>query len=119
MAKDRSEGRDVHFFDARHPNDVLGGLILNPTVTHSEFLQMLDILIITSHRYHVSLRGSAGVNLTRCNEPLQPGDYDLKLESAEGNLYLPTSFRISQIPKKQARYRLLMRFLLPELPLTQ
>jgi hypothetical protein len=117
MAKDRSEGRDVHFFDARHPSDALGGLILNPTVTHSEFLQMLDILIITSHRYDVSLRGSAGVNLTRCNEPLQPGDYDLELESAEGNLYLPLTYFVNN--QKQARYRLLMRFLLPELSLTQ
>jgi hypothetical protein len=54
------------------------GLILNPTVTHLEFLQMLDILITTSHRYDVSLRGSAGVSLTRCNEP------------TEGNLYLPS-----------------------------
>ena len=78
---------------------------------------MLDILIITSHRYDVSLRGSAGVNLTRCNEPLQPGDYDLELESAEGNLYLLLTYFVNN--QKQARYRLLMRFLLPELSLTQ
>ena len=117
MAKDRSEGRDVHFFDARYPNDALGGLILNPTITHSEFLQVLDILIITSHRYNVSLRGSAEVNLIRCNEPLQPGDYDLKLESAEGSLHLPLTYFLDN--KRQARYRLLMRFLLPELSLTQ
>ena len=117
MAKDRSGGRDVHFFDARHPKDALGGLILNPTVTHAEFLQMLDILIITSHRYDVSLRGSAGVNLTRCNEPLQPGNYDLKLESAEGNLYPPLTYFLNN--QKQAHCRLLVRFLLPELSLTQ
>jgi hypothetical protein len=117
MAKDRSRGRDVHFFDARHPNDALGGLILNSTVTHSEFLQVLDILIITSHHYDVYLRGSAGVNLTRCNEPLQPGDYDLKLESVEGNLYLPLTYFLDN--KRQGRYRSLMRFLLPELSLTQ
>jgi hypothetical protein len=109
MPINRSEGRNVHFFDARHPNDALGGLILNPSVTQSNFLQMLEILIVSSHPYDVSLRDS-GIDLTRCDEPLQSGNYDIKLQSVQGNSPMLLCLYLDN--KNQAHCRLLMNLLL-------
>ena len=83
LPNDRSGYRNVLFSDARYPDDLLGGLRLNPSVTQANFLHMLEILIISSSPYDVSLRGTS-TTLTRCNEPLQPGTYDIKLQSAQG-----------------------------------
>ncbi|KAJ8100167.1 HNH endonuclease-domain-containing protein [Lipomyces tetrasporus] len=44
---------------------------------------MLDILIVADCPYSVTLRGT-GLTLTRTNEPLRPGDYDLKPDSPGG-----------------------------------
>ncbi|KAK9327594.1 hypothetical protein V1520DRAFT_348407 [Lipomyces starkeyi] len=33
MAGNRSRGRTVHFYNTLYPDDVLGGLLLNPSVT--------------------------------------------------------------------------------------
>ncbi|KAN0067194.1 HNH endonuclease domain containing protein [Elaphomyces granulatus] len=85
MFQSKSGYRNVLFSDARYPDDLLGGLRLNPSVTQANFLHMLEILIISSSPYDVSLRGTS-TTLTRCNEPLQPGTYDIKLQSAQGEL---------------------------------
>ncbi|KAK9358948.1 hypothetical protein V1504DRAFT_459564 [Lipomyces starkeyi] len=70
-------GRDVHFFNFAEPDKALGGLILNPSVTKKNFLSMLGILIVTSGPYRVTLR-STGHDLTPTDEPLQPGQYDIR-----------------------------------------
>ena len=55
MPDNRSGGRNVHFYDARKPEEVLGGLILDQRspVTEAAFLTMLEILIGSSHPYEV------------------------------------------------------------------
>ncbi|KAK9358818.1 HNH endonuclease-domain-containing protein [Lipomyces starkeyi] len=77
MAGRRAIGRDVHFYYFGEPDKALGGLILNPSVTKKNFLSMLGILIVASGRYRVTLR-STGHDLTPTDEPLQPGQYDIR-----------------------------------------
>ena len=43
--RDRSAGRDVHFYAASYPTIELGGLILTNGVTNRNFYSMLDILV--------------------------------------------------------------------------
>ncbi|KAK9384253.1 hypothetical protein V1515DRAFT_618186 [Lipomyces mesembrius] len=81
----RSIGRNVDLYDASKPDDALGGLILRPSITKNNFLFMLEILIIASHPYGVSLRDT-GVNLTASDEPLEPGHYDIRPNSPEGTI---------------------------------
>ena len=62
IPRDRSSRRNVHFHDARRPEEAVGGLILDQQslVTKADFLVMLEILIISSHPYEVRHRASAG-----------------------------------------------------------
>ncbi|KAI9787845.1 MAG: hypothetical protein M1816_007412 [Peltula sp. TS41687] len=76
---DRSEGRNVHFFDASRPDEALGGLLVTEStaVTHAVFLSMLHILIVASAPYEVVLRNSGDI-IQRTNDPLREGSYDIK-----------------------------------------
>ncbi|KAK9357431.1 HNH endonuclease-domain-containing protein [Lipomyces starkeyi] len=76
MAGTRAIGRDVHFYLFSEPDQPLGGMRLNPSVTEENFLSMLDILIVATGPFRVTLR-SAGVDLMRTNNPLKPGHYDI------------------------------------------
>ncbi|KAK9361218.1 hypothetical protein V1504DRAFT_452379 [Lipomyces starkeyi] len=73
---DRSLGRDVHFYDASNPDEPLGGLISNPSISVKNFLSMLEILIVAAHPYSVSLR-ETGESLMPTEDVLQPGHYDI------------------------------------------
>ena len=42
MASDRSAGRNVHIYDARDPDVVLGGLTLTNGVTNANFYSMVE-----------------------------------------------------------------------------
>ncbi|KAJ8103466.1 HNH endonuclease-domain-containing protein [Lipomyces tetrasporus] len=77
MATSRAIGRNVHFYVFSEPDEPLGGLRLNPSVTAKNFLYMLDILIVASGPYRVILR-SAGVDLRPTDDALTPGDYDIR-----------------------------------------
>ncbi|KAK9428571.1 hypothetical protein V1505DRAFT_395064 [Lipomyces doorenjongii] len=85
MAENRCRGRTVHFYNALHPEDALGGLILNPSVTEKIFLFMLEILIVASDPYGVSLRGTDTI-VTPSDQPLKPGHYDIRPNSPGGTI---------------------------------
>jgi len=77
---DRSLGRNVHFYDASKPGVALGGFIQNGSVTESNFLAMLWVLLITEAPLRVQERTSGHV-VTITNNPLQPGEYDFYCDS--------------------------------------
>jgi hypothetical protein len=71
----RSQGRDVLIWDladTEHQNP-LGGLILGPGITNTDFRQMLDILLTTSRDCHI--QNARGEEVLRNDQPLMPGDY--------------------------------------------
>ncbi|KAK9320872.1 hypothetical protein V1517DRAFT_368845 [Lipomyces orientalis] len=74
MAANRSLCRNVHFYNSLCPDDVFGGLTLNPS-----------ILIVASGTYRVSLRGTGEI-VTRFDKPLRPGQYDISSDSPEGTI---------------------------------
>jgi hypothetical protein len=72
--RNRSEGRDVHIYDAKDPATVLGGLILTNGVTNTNFYSMLEILFVFKSNFEVRHEGHT--NIERNDEsPLQPGNY--------------------------------------------
>jgi hypothetical protein len=81
---DRNLGRDVFFYSATNSDEPLGGLISNPSISVKNFLSMLEILVVASHRYSivaahpysVSLRETGG-SLMPTEDVLQPGHYDI------------------------------------------
>ena len=85
MPKNRSGGRNVHFYDARNPEKVLGGLILDQrgSVTEAVFLTMLEILIISTSPYEVRHRASAKV-VSSDAIPLATGHYDIHCLASDG-----------------------------------
>ncbi|KAK9317370.1 hypothetical protein V1524DRAFT_468686 [Lipomyces starkeyi] len=82
---DRAIGRDVHFYLLSEPDQPLGGLRLIPSVTEGNFLSMLDILIVASGPFGVTLRNT-GVDLMRTNNALKPGHYDIRPYSRRANI---------------------------------
>ncbi|KAK9355559.1 hypothetical protein V1523DRAFT_438386 [Lipomyces doorenjongii] len=84
MSRNRTLGGDVHFFDSSRPDKALGGLKSTPSFTERTFLSALEILIISKSRYDVYLRYSE-IPLRPTDEPLQPGLYDIKPISPDGN----------------------------------
>jgi hypothetical protein len=72
-AANRSAGRDVHIYDARDPDTVLGGLILTNGVTNANFHSMVEIFCIFDSAYF--LRDEGGVKIQRDDHPLRPGKY--------------------------------------------
>jgi hypothetical protein len=70
---DRSDGRNVHIYDANDPDTVLGGLVLTNGVTNDNFYSMVEILIIFTSAF--LLRDEGGAEIKKDNRPLQPGNY--------------------------------------------
>jgi hypothetical protein len=72
--RNRSEGRDVHIYDAKDPAIVLGGLILTKGVTNANLYLMLEILFVFENNFEVRREGHT--NIERNDESLlQPGNY--------------------------------------------
>jgi len=71
---DRSEGRNVHIYDANDPATVIGGLILTNGVTNANFYQMVKI-IVTIRSDNFFLRDEGDTKIERNDRPLQPGKY--------------------------------------------
>jgi hypothetical protein len=69
----RSEGRNVHIYDAKDPATVLGGLILTNGVTNANFYSMVEILFVFEGTF--LLQDESGITVQRDGHPLQPGNY--------------------------------------------
>ncbi|KAK9351235.1 HNH endonuclease-domain-containing protein [Lipomyces doorenjongii] len=76
MPGNRSSIRNVHFYDPSRPEEPLGGLYLNPSMTRKKFFRLLNIVIHVNGPYSVWLRG-ADVPLTPTEDPLESGHYDI------------------------------------------
>jgi hypothetical protein len=87
MPGNRNRGRDVFIWDLNDSQDriPLGGLILTPGITNTDFCQMLDILLITSDDYVV--QNERGDEVLRDAQPLLPGDYTVIADSVEVSLH--------------------------------
>jgi len=73
MAANRSAGRDVHIYDAKHPDTVLGGLILTNGVTNTNFYSMVQVFLLFNSEY--VLRYEDGTEVPRDEHALRPGKY--------------------------------------------
>ena len=73
MPVNRSVGPDVHIYNAKDPNTVLGGLILTKGVTNANLHAMIDIFCIFEMSYN--LQGEGGPVIQRDDHPLRPGKY--------------------------------------------
>lgn len=72
----RSLGRNVHIYNANHPDTVLGGLVLNNGVTNANLYSMVGIIFrFDEYNYILRLRNEAGIVIQDDNNPLQPGNY--------------------------------------------
>jgi len=77
----RSEGRDVHIYDAKNSTAVLGGLILSNGVTNANLYSMLSIFIVfekpfppqNEELFH--LQDVKRNRIEKNNHPLQPGKH--------------------------------------------
>ncbi|KAI9761805.1 MAG: hypothetical protein M1840_001685 [Geoglossum simile] len=72
-AADRSAGRDVHIYDMKDPDTVLGGLILTNGVTNANLYSMLEVFCIFDSTYF--LREEHGMIVQKDSHPLNPGKY--------------------------------------------
>jgi hypothetical protein len=77
--EDRSQGRDVHIYDAKDPTIVLGGLILTNGVTNANFYSMVEILVLFTSDFE--LRDKGDTKIERNDDPLQPGRYYINATS--------------------------------------
>ncbi|KAF1812075.1 hypothetical protein P152DRAFT_397944 [Eremomyces bilateralis CBS 781.70] len=71
----RSAGRTVHIYNTNDPDTVLGGLVLTPGVTNSNFYAMVKILFIFSGPFY--LRVENGARIEKDDNPLRPGRYHI------------------------------------------
>ena len=81
MPVDRSLGRDVFIYDAKDPDEVLGGLILTNGVTNANFYAMVEIIILFNGGFF--LLDEDGTEIDRDDRQLQPGNYFI---DADGKL---------------------------------
>lgn len=74
MAGNRSRLRDVIIWDLNDNEDriPLGGLILTPGITNTDFRQMLDIILVSSADFIV--QNERGDEVLRDTQPLLRGD---------------------------------------------
>ncbi|KAK9239578.1 HNH endonuclease-domain-containing protein [Lipomyces kononenkoae] len=96
MPENRFQLRNVHFYDVSRPEDPLGGLYLNPSVSARKFLRMLGMVVHASCPYRVWFRGSESP-LTPTAEPLVPGRYDIVCDSPGGKIWLTDERYIARI----------------------
>ncbi|KAK9319187.1 hypothetical protein V1517DRAFT_369960 [Lipomyces orientalis] len=88
MAGTRALGRAVHFYLYSEPDQPVGKL-----------LSMLDILIVASGPFRVTLR-STGVDLRRTNNALIPGHYDIRTYSRRDTIAINDELSITRILSK-------------------
>jgi len=73
----RSVGRNVHIYDAREPNQKLGGLLLTNGVTNENLYYMINIILIVHGTFILQHNSNdlAASEVPRDNTPLLPGNY--------------------------------------------
>ncbi|KAK9242596.1 hypothetical protein V1506DRAFT_568936 [Lipomyces tetrasporus] len=96
MAGKRALGRNVHFYHCSEPERALGGMILSPSVTESNFLSMLSILIVASGPYRVTSRNT-GEDLASTDSGLQPCNYDIRPCSRRDTISITDEVCITRI----------------------
>ena len=69
----RSEGRNVHIYDLIEPEIEIGGLLLQPGVTNTNFYAMIEIIVIFESPFF--LQDKEGTEIKKDDHPLQPGNY--------------------------------------------
>ena len=69
---DRSVGRTVFIYRATGDNEQLGGLVNTRGITHQNFYDMLEIILVFRSPYTLTLAGDI---VPRDDAELQPGDY--------------------------------------------
>jgi hypothetical protein len=69
----RSAGRDVHIYDVKDPDTVIGGLVLTNGITNANFYSMVEIICIFDSIYF--LRDEYGTTIQRDDSSLHPGKY--------------------------------------------
>ncbi|KAG0124868.1 hypothetical protein HOY82DRAFT_633119 [Tuber indicum] len=81
MSLNRSFARNVKFYDATIPDEVLGGLVQNGSITERNFLDMLGILLVVGSPIRVQEPESSHI-VSRTEAPLQVGVYDIYCEAS-------------------------------------
>ena len=69
----RTAGRNVHIYDVKDPDTVLGGLLLTNGVTNANLYSMLEIFCIFDSTHF--LREEHGTIILRDVHPLYPSKY--------------------------------------------
>jgi hypothetical protein len=88
MSGKRALFRDVLVWDLNDDNEdriPLGGLVLTPGITKTDFRQMLDILLVTSGDCLV--QNKHGDEVLRDDQPLLPGDYTVIADRVEVSIF--------------------------------
>ena len=73
MDTSRSAGRDVHIYDAKHPNTVLGGLVLTNGITNANLYTMVEVFLFIDSEY--VLRHEDGTEVPKDQYALRAGKY--------------------------------------------
>ncbi|KAG0131854.1 hypothetical protein HOY82DRAFT_645589 [Tuber indicum] len=81
MSLNRSFARNVEFYDATSPDEVLGGLVQNGSITERNFLDMLGILLVVGSPIRVQEPESSHI-VSTTEAPLQVGVYDIYCEAS-------------------------------------
>ncbi|KAG0641783.1 HNH endonuclease-domain-containing protein [Tuber brumale] len=82
MSLNRSLPRNVSFYEATSPDEALGGLVQNGSITEANFLDMLGILLVVGMSpIRVQERMSSHI-VSRTEVPLQVGVYDIYCEAS-------------------------------------
>jgi len=94
MPINRSLSRNVTFYDATKPNETLGGLIQNGSITEANFLDILGILLVVEGSpIRVQERISSRI-VSRTDMPLETGVYDIY---CNGMYYNPLIYSLAQL----------------------
>ena len=72
MAVDRSANRNVHIYDAKNPDGVLGGLSLTDGVTNANIYAMIEIFLILDQVYLLQYNG---MEVEKDEQALRHGNY--------------------------------------------
>ncbi|KAI9779963.1 MAG: hypothetical protein M1839_007119 [Geoglossum umbratile] len=74
-AFNRSDGRDVHIYDAKDPDTVIGGLVITSGITNANLYSMVEIICFMDSIFF--LRDEYGTTIQRDDSSLHPGKYSI------------------------------------------
>ncbi|CUS08068.1 unnamed protein product, partial [Tuber aestivum] len=99
MSPNRALQRNISFYDATNPQEALGGVVQNGSITEANFLDILGILLVVDGVSPLRAQGRMSNHIvSRRDVPLKTGVY---------NIYCDASIQISNEPWIQ---RLVSRF---------